>query len=431
MSHFLRSLGAVAPAFLILGSPWAREAAADPTPAAAPAAVPAPAPVVAQAGDEVVPASAEPVPVEAAVPAAPEAPLAPAPAEAASDVAAAPVAVVTAARPWTERLSIGGGAILWYYQPFTDGVDNDFSLYFANLVLDGKVGGIGLHIEPRLRATKLRPFFDGPVWVEEAYVHGKVGPATVKVGKVYSRLGLFWDGSFYGNVHVYDGLKLAPDYGVSVEAATPGEGKVGVRGWGQFFVVDGSTNVSLPGRDTVSIAGARRRNEVVARAEPYLKLDRGEVAVGLSGQFLQADLPSFADAENVYRGAVDAKVTYPGAGAWAEVLYQDGRHVDGFPVAPTPSTPDAPAMPGVASGQNLYVLAGAEYTYGPVTGRYNVSHGRYDDVDVTETLHEPAIAYAAGDNLSLLAELVLWNRSTPAGDVRVDRSLNVTLHGHF
>jgi hypothetical protein len=86
-------------------------------------------------------------------------------------------------------------------------------------------------------------------------------------------------------------------------------------------------------------------------------------------------------------------------------------------------------MPGVASESNTYGLVGGEVTYGPVTGRYNVSYGSCSDVDVTEWLHEPAVAYTVGDQVTLHG--VFWNRYAPGADATLDKSVNVTLHGHF
>jgi hypothetical protein len=109
------------------------------------------------------------------------------------------------------------------------------------------------------------------------------------------------------------------------------------------------------------------------------------------------------------------------------VLVQDGRHVTDFPYPAS----TAPAAPGRASGDNRYVLIGAEYGIGPVTLRYNLSYADYNDVDVTELMHVPAVGYAFNDHLSLLGEYVHWTRDTSAGDVDVDKSLNITFNGHF
>src|SRR5882757_2606805 len=37
---------------------------------------------------------------------------------------------------WTRQVTIGGGAILWYYQPFLTGTKDNVDLFFANIVLD-------------------------------------------------------------------------------------------------------------------------------------------------------------------------------------------------------------------------------------------------------------------------------------------------------
>lgn len=330
---------------------------------------------------------------------------------------------------WISKVSIGGGAILYYYQPIDlDGAKNNFDVFFANLKLDGKVGRFGLHLEPRFRDTKLRPFYDGPVWLQEAYGYVDLDKVKVKVGKSYKLLGLFWDNSFYGNVQVYDGLKLDPNYGVSVEGAF-GD-KFGVEAAAQYFIVDGRTNVSLQGRDTFSEPGARRRNTFVGRVDGFVRFDPdGKARIGVSGETFEADFGD--DDERVNRFAVDASVNWNGLGVWAEFLKQSGRHVTGFPYAGVPATDGAPAVPGRSSDDNNYFLVGAEYTLGPVTARYNFSLGNYSELDVKELMHVPAVSVKLSDNLLVLGEYVAWKRDTPEGDIDVDRSFNTTVHGSF
>jgi len=322
---------------------------------------------------------------------------------------------------WTRNVSLGGGFVLWYYQPLElDGAKNDVSLFFANLLIDAKSGIFGLHIEPRFRDTKLRAFFGGTAWAQEVYGSVALDDETVlKVGKAYSRFGLFWDNSFYGNVQVYDGLKLDPDYGLSLEGAVATKASVGARYWAQFFLVDGQTNVALQGRETFSIAGARRRNQAILRLEPFFASAEGvTLKVGLSGMYLQADLPTVGK-KDVERGAVDASLSVAGVSAWAEYLYQHGQSIVDFPA------------PGPGSSHNHYGLFGAQYALGIVTARYNVSFGRYGDVSTTEWMHVPAVAVAVGDSFTLLGEFVHWKRYTSGADSLLDRSLNITLAGHF
>ena len=87
--------------------------------------------------------------------------------------------------------------------------------------------------------------------------------------------------------------------------------------------------------------------------------------------------------------------------------------------------------PGQASKHNNYLLAGGEYTLGLFTARYVFSQGEYDDLDVKETMHVPSLGVALDPNLSVLSELVVWQRNAAGTTSFVDRSLNVTLYGHF
>jgi hypothetical protein len=321
-------------------------------------------------------------------------------------------------------VSLSGGIALYYYQP-TNGWQNQFLIY-TSLRFDARFKPFGLHFEPRLSNEKMRSYYDSLAWIQEAYLFVDASPIVLKVGKIYKQLGLFWDGTFYGNIQVYEGLKLDPNAGLSLEGKL-GE-KLGVAFWAQFFVVDGHTNASLVGRDTISIAGARRRNTLLGRVQPFWQLSKtAKLALGLSGEHFEADLPSGSN--SVWRGAVDVKLTWAGLGFWGEALHQSGANVDAFPY-PGDGTV-RPAVPARASARNTYLLAGAEYTFSPVTFRYNLSIARYSDVLVEEVLHVPGVGFRFNDNTSFLAEYASWLRHSREGSADVDQSLNLTWMGHF
>jgi len=325
---------------------------------------------------------------------------------------------------WTRHVSLSGGIALYYYQP-TNGWKNQFLIY-TNLRFDARWQPFGLHLEPRLSNEKMRPYYDSLAWVQEAYLFVDASPVVFKVGKIYKQLGLFWDGTFYGNIQVYEGLKLDPNAGLSLEGKLGKQ--LGLAFWAQFFIVDGHTNASLVGRDTISIPGARRRNTLLARVQPFLQLSKSaKLELGLSGEHFDADLPSGTN--SVWRGAVDAKLTWAGLGFWGEALYQSGASVDAFPY-PGDTTADPP-IPARASAHNTYLLAGAQYSAGPVTFRYNLSIARYSDVVVEEVLHVPGIGYVFNDNTSFLAEYASWPRHSREGTTDIDHSLNLTWMGHF
>jgi len=329
--------------------------------------------------------------------------------------------------PGTKPLKIGGGATLWYYQPTKGSQKNNLEFFNVRLNIDADFGDhFGFHAEPRFRDTKLRSFFGGTAWLQEAYASFTEGKHTFKLGKEYSRLGLFWDNSFWGNVQVYDGLKLAPDYGASIEGTFDLVGPFALGYAAQFFLVDGSTNVSIAGRDTISIPDSRRRNEVVLRLDPTLQYaSNGSLRVGLSTQHLKADSPGIpSDQRQVWRYALDVQLSHAGLGLWGEYLRQHGQTVTDYPIAGIAATATTPVVPGQASHRIDYYLVGGEYTVWRVTLRYNFSAANYHGVDVTEWMHVPALAFKINDHLQLSAEYVHWLRSVSGAHEPYNRSLN-------
>jgi hypothetical protein len=155
------------------------------------------------------------------------------------------------------------------------------------------------------------------------------------------------------------------------------------------------------------------------------------VALGASGEFLQATgLPGLGT-QNVWRAAGDLTVVAGGLTLRGEVLHQDGFTVTDFPIAGTAATATAAAVPGQASAHNDYLLVGGEYTLGAVTAVFTSSLGSYNDVGVKEWMHVPAISVAVSPNVSFLGELVFWQNVTSAGTSLIDRSFNVTMNAHL
>jgi hypothetical protein len=348
-----------------------------------------------------------------------------------------------------------GGAVILYYRhsllgQHPPGYKDVFEVYRGQVLIDGKLERFGLHLDFRVRDTLLKPFFKGTAWVEEAYAFAELiqpdseyGPLVLRVGKIYQQFGRFWDGSFYGNVHLRDGLKIDPDYGLSLEGELWRAGGFGAKYFFQYFVVDGGTNSSNVGRDTFSVAvptGAvapRRRNMAIGRIEPFVKL--GEITVlrlGLSAEHFQAaNLPTYGD-QGVRRLGADVTVQVGPFSAWGEYTRQDGRSTTDFPYAPMPM-----AMPPVAArsyDSANYLLFGGQLTYDRFTVRYNFSQGDYLNVPnatftgydfYRENTHVPGVMVKAYDWLFVLVEFALYQRFTPAGTTVIDKSINVTIHG--
>jgi hypothetical protein len=328
------------------------------------------------------------------------------------------------------ELTVGGGVVLYYYQPLEGDKDNFFEIFEAKLNLDATFDIFGLHIAPRFRDTPERGFFPGTTWVEEAYASAKLGPTTLKVGKVYRQFGRFWDNSFYGNAQEYDGLKLDPNHGISLEGVLAAEQPLGMTFFAQFFIIDGTTNYALPTRDTHTIPGAHRRNQIVGRVEPFLELSElVTLKLGLSGEYFEADLPAPVGEQDVGRLAVDATVIVGGLTVWGEFTRQFGRHVTEFPFPGVPAMGAMAAVPGRSSDENNYLMVGGEYTYDRFTLRYNFNQGDYAEVDYKETRHVPGLSIELHKHLSVLLEYALAHAHLAGDSTLLDSSINVTIFG--
>ena len=348
----------------------------------------------------------------------------------------------------TPKIDIHGGAWLFYWQPFgisTDpvakargvtGIPDEgafFRFHLAHINFDGSIGDFGLFFNGNIRDTKMREFYAGTAWVEEGYVYYKNPKAFIKIGKSYSRFGLFWENSFYGNVHFYDGIKLDPNYGVSLEGSVGKETGFRLGYYGQYFIVDGRTNGSYVGRDTISIPNARRRHISVARLEPaYFWSKEHSLTLGLSGQYFQADIPAPVGKKDVYRIAADFYANIGPVSLWGDVSRQIGQSVTEWPIPPSTDPTTGVVTPGKASAKNDYILIGAEARIKKFVLRYNFSAVRYNDVSVSEFFHVPGIGYNMNDYLQFLVEFAYWNQKTATGqEALFDRTLATTIHGYF
>jgi hypothetical protein len=325
------------------------------------------------------------------------------------------------APPAPPVIKVGGHFILSYFHPF--GMEKEAREQFrpepkpyldvlrASIFMDSKISRFGVHMEFRMRDKQFRDFYDGTAWMEEAYgsfdlipAESEWGPAVLKWGKAYSQFGRFWDDSMVGNIPMRDGLKLDPNYGLSLEGTVGARKMVGAKYYGQYFIIDGGTNSSLDGgRDTIGndapLSGhpksrARRRNMFVGRIEPFIAWNPlSNVKLGGSIANFTADFGPTKDQENVtrYGGDLTAMVGWaPGShvAAWAEYTVQNGRHTHNFPFGfsgPIMNDPygrpdRAASSPGRSSDNVHYIHVGGRIAIKNIMLRYNMSQGEYRDV---------------------------------------------------
>src|SRR5262245_29735989 len=93
--------------------------------------------------------------------------------------------------PPPQPFTINGGVYLWYYEPFLSPATKTTELNVAWLTVEGAFGDFGIYLEPRLRTSRLRPYYTSNFWLQEAYVRWQSAVGTVKAGKLYTRFGRF------------------------------------------------------------------------------------------------------------------------------------------------------------------------------------------------------------------------------------------------
>jgi hypothetical protein len=406
------------------------------------------------------------------------------------------VAAAPPPAPGSATIKVGGGFILAYFHPYgleesanKQGIPTRkpyMEAFRAALFLDSKVDRWGAHIEFRVRDKKVRNFYDGTAWLEEIYGSADIikadnerfGPMTLRVGKTYTQFGKFWDDQFYGNPQLRDGLKLDSNYGVSLDGTLGAKKVFGTKYWGQYFVIDGGTNTSSDGRDTISNPApssgfptganplARRRNIINGRIEPFLQFsDTMWIKFGGSLMNFTADFGPTLAQQNVIRYGGDMTVNLKFISFWGEFTQQDGKHVLSFPFAASPAVGmndpygRAPrgATPARSSDKSHYALAGIKATWKGVSLRYHFSMVDYMDmlypapanlmvpdaqlptITVREILHTPALTLAVIPQLTLMIEAPVHKRYIPAApslglasqEFIVDKQVVVTLHARI
>lgn len=349
---------------------------------------------------------------------------------------------------------VGGGVYLFHYAPLDlEGVDDETEIYAAFVTVDHETGPWRFHAEGRWRDTKLRSFYPSSAWMQEAWaavelpVEGpRVGggdrrggrpaaeasPATLtlRAGKIYTRLGRFWDGSFFGNLHYFDGLKLDPDFGAEAVLEVPA-GAATVEARGQWLLNDDRVNGALPGRDLEGVEAANETGGPVAALHVSVPLlgpprgaDRVVLRAGVSGMWERGRVGvgtvtgaggAARDVELEHLSA-DAELRFRGHSLYVEYT---GRTPDGVP---------ASTAAGTAGSSADYWLAGVQLHFPPVHLRYNYSRGEYGTAGFTERIHQPGATVDLSDWLHAIVEYDDWVRSAPGdGDLRLDRSLSLVL----
>jgi hypothetical protein len=335
---------------------------------------------------------------------------------------ATPPADRTAARPSVARelglggVEVGGDVYLYQYVPFgVPGAIPKFELYALSLQLQARRGPWSFYSDYRFRTTKLRSYYPGNTWLQQAYVGYQTPIGQIRAGSFYRRVGLSWDGSFFGNIQYFDGLKLDPGFGLGFEGSHTLAGRLGAEYSVQYFTSDASVNGSLPGRDFVSEPGAHAKNDVTLRFAPVLHFS-GNLSLTFGGSYARGSIDRTNGPHNIRSQlAGDATLQWRGLLTYAEVLNQ---YVAGLVIeAPQDAT---------------YTLFGVRWARGRFQPRVNFSAANYHGFQPRrEYIFQPGITVNLSDGFSFLYEFDYWRRTSIPKPFLLDKSLNLVLLYHF
>jgi uncharacterized coiled-coil protein SlyX len=313
-------------------------------------------------------------------------------------------------------ISVGGDVYLYQFVPLgVPGAQPKFELYAFSAQLSSQKGPWDFYMDYRFRTTKLRSFFPGNTWLQQGYVGYRTSLGEIKAGSFYRRVGLDWDGSFFGNIQYFDGLKLDPEFGIGFEGTHAVSGKLGVEYSVQYFTADARINGSLPGRDFVSETGARAKNDGTIRFAPVWHFN-DDLSLTVGGSYARGTIERDGGPNNTRsQYAADATLQWRGLLTYAEVLNQS---VDGVVVLPPQDA--------------TYTLFGARWTRGRFQPRLNYSAGNYHGfMPRREYILQPGITIKMHDGFAFLYEFDYWKRTSVPTPFLIDKSLNFVLLYHF
>lgn len=319
---------------------------------------------------------------------------------------------------------LSGGIYLFEYLPRLDGAEEKFEIYAFVLNLDTATSDrrYGLHVQARARDSKLRSYFVSNTWFQEAYAWAKTPAGDVHVGKVYRKVGIFWDDSFFGNVQYFNGLKLNPDYGAELVGTRKLGGGLDAEYSLQYFVNNDRVAGSLPDRDVESDPDASLRQTVTARLVPTWRLPGGgSLAVGLSGLSGRIERTA-SESFRLRQAAGDVTLAWGPSISYVELLRQRGEPDDAAHPLSRPGYDDA-----------TYLLVGTRWQLVPwLNARINYSRVDYDGQDAVETEIVPGLVVSLRHDLSLIAEYDHWKIDPAEGrDLFIDKSFNFVVHYAF
>lgn len=329
--------------------------------------------------------------------------------------------LVLSVRPGAaQRPEFGAGALLFHYHPLALPGAVPYTEVYAAYATVGVVRGRWKSFaEVRARDDRLRPYFPGNVWLQQAWAGYDLLPdsagsrLTLRAGKTYEVLGRFWDGSFFGNLQYFSGLKLNPQFGAEAVGRLPA-GAANVEYTLQLVSNSDRVSGALAERSIEALPGWRERDSFNGRVAAALPagFTLGAGAASRGAQLLRSE------EIRGYRFPLAALDAAWAGGPFAVFAEWTRRGRGDLP----------PALTGTPAGSAAtFWLLGAQATRGRVQGRYNYSRVHFVDLARTEWIHQPGVTVTLAPGFAALAEFDLWRAALPGGTATMDRSLDLVL----
>jgi hypothetical protein len=365
-------------------------------------------------------------------------------------------------RDFKRQLPFKVNANLWlyYWQPLSNAstlsggsYDGTMEIWAFRLEVEKSWDLFGFHVETRFRDGGRIPGGGGfgaastsNVWFQEGW--GALTPTprfNLRIGKMYQKIGLYWDDSFFGNLLYYDGIMLNPDWGLTAEGQFEfAGGKVVIAYAGQYFLLSDGVQGSYtfgrerdrlrrpapvdwrtrsPNAEGETDALGRSMTTVANTALGRLSLslrpdDRWTIALGGTAATGVVNRKSPDDGIDdplvrFTRYEADLTITRGNWGVFAEYLRQDG--------------------PGMRPAD--YLLGGVHGGVGRVSAHVDASWVRYRlDAPVEEFMIVPGIGVNCAPGLNLYLDYDEWQRKDQLSAMSFgsyDRSLLLAIDYYY
>lgn len=322
----------------------------------------------------------------------------------------------------SQKLSLkaSGGIYLYDYEPVSlKNADRNFEIYAAILRVEKGFSRLLFHVEGRYREVRLRPHYPDNVWLEEAYLSYELGSVNFKAGRFYNQFGLFWDGSFFGNLAFFDGYKLDPDDGLALGGGFS-LADVPFTYTLQAFtdsLGENHVNGAFPLRSTED-RGDKEYYTLNLRLSPSFKTSSERLDLGFSSRWQKVKLGLGGQKEHNFSIGLDFRLNNQRREIYGEFFLRKGRISEVWPE-------------DRGSERTVYGEIGfRRHLLGCLSVYLDTSWASYLDKEALDLIIQPGLSWVINPFMTAILEFDHF-RHHGSKDFQIDRSLNLVLYFHI